>query len=172
MYSSQWLSQWSGRIDANEPDVRDLYLGVYGALGVIQAITLLGTSVSMTFGCLNAARILQANLLQQILRLPMTFFDTTPLGRIINRFSKDVDVVDNVLPQVIRAWILLFVNVSCTYSSYSIQSLIFSCILVGCNFGGNQYPNTNIYCSNSSIGNCLLFNTKILCCDIKADKTN
>lgn len=31
-----WLSQWSGRDDANEPDVRDLYLGVYAAFGIGQ----------------------------------------------------------------------------------------------------------------------------------------
>lgn len=85
VYASQWLSEWSGRPDANEPDIRDLYLGVYGGLGVIQALTLLVTSLAMAIGCLNAARYLQNILLRQTLRLPMAFFDTTPIGRIMNR---------------------------------------------------------------------------------------
>lgn len=50
-------------------------------------------------------------LLHFVLRWPMELFDITPLGRILNRFSKDVDVVDNILPQVIRSWMMMFFGV-------------------------------------------------------------
>lgn len=36
VYSNTWLSQWSAHPEANSPEIRDLYLGVYGALGVGQ----------------------------------------------------------------------------------------------------------------------------------------
>lgn len=45
----------------------------------------------------TAALNLHNNLFNAVIRAPMWFFDTTPLGRIINRFSKDVDQVDNLL---------------------------------------------------------------------------
>lgn len=65
----------------------------------------------MGFGCLYAARDSHNKLLKHSLRLPMSFFDTTPLGRVMNRFSKDMDVVDNILPMSIRAWLMMMLSV-------------------------------------------------------------
>jgi ATP-binding cassette subfamily C (CFTR/MRP) protein 1 len=52
-------------------------------------------------GCWTAARVMHIVMLRGILRAPLTFFDTTPIGRIIGRFAKDVDVVDTTIPQQI-----------------------------------------------------------------------
>lgn len=48
---------------------------------------------------LSAAFKFHNMLLAGILRAPLSFTDTTPLGRILARFSKDTDVLDNVLPK-------------------------------------------------------------------------
>ena len=45
-------------------------------------------------GVIGASRKLHLNLLERVLQLPMHFFDSTPVGRIINRFSKDIDTID------------------------------------------------------------------------------
>lgn len=51
----------------------------------------------LTIGCLSAAKIIHQILLESVLHLPMSFFDTNPLGRILLRFSKDVECVDDSL---------------------------------------------------------------------------
>lgn len=112
IYSSIWLTDWSEDPEAiTDTSVRDMYLGVYGALGGVQSIALFISSVALGLGCLKAAKELHDKLLASSMRMPMSFFDTTPLGRIINRFSKDVDVMDNVLPATIRAWLYFFFSV-------------------------------------------------------------
>lgn len=107
-----WLSDWSADRNNTIPHIRDRYLGVYGGLGIGQSITFLAMSMAVGVGCVHAAKHLHNNLLTRTMRLPMSFFDTTPLGRIINRFSKDVDVVDNMIPQILRLWFVMIFNVS------------------------------------------------------------
>uniref|UniRef100_A0A915JQ44 Uncharacterized protein n=1 Tax=Romanomermis culicivorax TaxID=13658 RepID=A0A915JQ44_ROMCU len=48
----------------------------------------------------SAATILHANLIQSLFKCPMKFFDSVPVGRIMNRCGKDIDVIDNRLPMV------------------------------------------------------------------------
>ncbi len=66
------------------------------------AFLVLIAAYGMARGAVIAASTLHKNLLENILKLPMSFFDTTPLGRIVNRFSKDIDTVDSTIPQTIR----------------------------------------------------------------------
>lgn len=52
-------------------------------------------------GCLRAAILLHLSLLFGVMRAPLKFFDKTPTGRILARFSKDIDVLDTGLPEQI-----------------------------------------------------------------------
>ncbi len=49
---------------------------------------------SMAFGTVIAARLLHNNLLDSILKAKMSFHESTPVGRILNRFSSDMSLVD------------------------------------------------------------------------------
>jgi len=93
------LSQWSDDERAvNSSSVRDAYLAGYGMFGGLQSLFTFLSIIVITFGTIRASISLHSSLLASILRAPMAFFDTTPTGRIVNRFSKDMDEIDIMLP--------------------------------------------------------------------------
>lgn len=49
--------------------------------------------------CMNASKGLHNKMFNNILQATMRFFDTNPSGRILNRFSKDMGAVDELLPR-------------------------------------------------------------------------
>ncbi|KAF9134036.1 hypothetical protein BG015_003465 [Linnemannia schmuckeri] len=99
---SVWLQRWTERTLDNQLVNLGLFLGVYAAMVVAYASSdvLVHYIVFVTSG-LRAATLLHNNLLARIIRLPMHFFDSTPVGRIVNRFSTDQDTVDVLLPQAL-----------------------------------------------------------------------
>ena len=50
------------------------------------------------FCCAGASKVIHQRLLNRVMRSPMSFFDTNPTGRIINRFSADIDKIDLTIP--------------------------------------------------------------------------
>lgn len=72
---------------------------------VLSAVAVLLGSFVMANGALLASRSLHLDLLVNCFRSPVSFYDTTPLGRIINRFSKDIDTVDAAIPHTMRMWL-------------------------------------------------------------------
>lgn len=64
------------------------------------AIASLFEDVTPQLGCLNAAALFHNTLLHSVLRAPAEFFDTIPCGRILARFSGDIEVMDSSLPRL------------------------------------------------------------------------
>ena len=71
---------------AQSTQIRDFYLGIYGGLGFGQAVAVVFGSLFLYLATLQGARKLHDNILSNVLRLPMSYFDTTPQGRILNRY--------------------------------------------------------------------------------------
>ncbi|KAK9476428.1 P-loop containing nucleoside triphosphate hydrolase protein [Lipomyces japonicus] len=97
-----WLKHWSevNTEYGGNPDTAK-YLGTYLFFGVAAALlSLIYTLVLWIFCTIEAARKLHDMMLRRVIRAPMSFFDTTPIGRIINRFTADVNRVDENLARV------------------------------------------------------------------------
>ena len=60
---------------------------------------------------LSAAALLHELQLHRVMRAPSRFFDTTPTGRVVQRFSKDIDIMDEVLPLLCEDLVLCAMEV-------------------------------------------------------------
>ena len=81
------------------------YLGIYAIFASGQVIFVLTGTISLALAVIFASKTLHSRMLKNILRSPMSFFDTTPLGRVLNRFSKDIYTIDEVIPRSIRMFL-------------------------------------------------------------------
>lgn len=148
------LTAWS-----NEPVVNGTqggsayYLATYATLGICQckqnprphfddrwsihltiysypALAFLAAALLISLGSLRASTVLHSDMLKRVLRAPMWFFDTTPAGRLICRFAKDVDVLDCMMATVVRLWVSVLVSVIATLSIilYTVPMFVTVCI--------------------------------------------
>ena len=115
-------------------------MAVYGVLGFFQSLCIMIATAFISIETLKASTKLHYNMLTNIMSSKMSFFDTTPLGkfarkvipwnrssidkmcyencnicfnlgRILNRFSKDVDVMDTTVPMCWRTLLVTSLNV-------------------------------------------------------------
>ncbi|KAL6706879.1 ATP-binding cassette transporter yor1 [Coniothyrium glycines] len=101
--TSLWLSYWtSDKFGFSE----GAYIAAYASFGVSQAMLMFLFSLAVSVFGTEAGKVMLHRAVTRVLRAPMSFFDTTPLGRITNRFSKDIDVMDNTLTDAIRMYFL------------------------------------------------------------------
>ncbi|KAK4151811.1 ATP-binding cassette transporter YOR1 [Chaetomidium leptoderma] len=99
--TSLWLSWWTSNKFGFPMGT---YIGVYAGLGATQALIMFAFMVSLSIYGTTASKGMLRQAVSRVLRAPMSFFDTTPLGRITNRFSRDVDVMDNNLTDAMRMY--------------------------------------------------------------------
>ncbi|XP_049369842.1 ABC transporter C family member 2-like [Solanum verrucosum] len=91
--SSTWLSFWTDQSSSTRYSA-GFYNLIYSLLSLGQVMVTLMNSFWLITSSLYAAKMLHDAMLNSILRAPMVFFHTNPLGRIINRFAKDIGDID------------------------------------------------------------------------------
>lgn len=94
------------------------YLIIYALLSLFYIFISLIREGYIFWGSLRASRALHARLLESVSRAKLQFFDTTPLGQLMNRFSKDIEAIDqDVAPVAVGV-------LGCLFSMISIVVLI------------------------------------------------
>ncbi len=74
------------------------YKWVYIVLTVMTIVSAICSSIGIVSLSLSLSQTLHNKMLESVTRAPMEFFDSNPLGRIINRFSKDTACADGAVP--------------------------------------------------------------------------
>ncbi|NXV50160.1 MRP7 protein, partial [Uria aalge] len=89
----------NGSLDVN------FYLIVYGSIAGANSLFTILRAFLFAYGTIRAATVIHNRLLQRALKATVTFFDTTPTGRILNRFSSDLYCVDDSLPFILNIFL-------------------------------------------------------------------
>ncbi|KAJ6146886.1 hypothetical protein N7497_008868 [Penicillium chrysogenum] len=100
---SSWSLPQLGSSSTSEPDGQvnvAYYLGVYALLGFLYIAISLSREAVLFWGSLHASWKIHDRLLSAVMHAKFRFFDSTPLGQLMNRFSKDVESVDQEVAPV------------------------------------------------------------------------
>ncbi|KAM0751625.1 P-loop containing nucleoside triphosphate hydrolase protein [Meredithblackwellia eburnea MCA 4105] len=99
---SYWLIYWQ---EDKFHQAQGFYMGLYAMFGLLQAVFSFLMGLCGVFIGFNASKSLHRAAIRGVIAAPMSFFDTSPLGRIMNRFSKDIDTIDNTLNDAMRMFV-------------------------------------------------------------------
>lgn len=100
IFGQLWMGFWTG---FRYPEFimkhdEKFFLGIYGAGIGAAALLVLFRELLWRVGAVNAPRRIYQAMVEAVLKAPMSFYDVTPVGRIINRFTKDSEQLDFTVP--------------------------------------------------------------------------
>ncbi|KAJ3025895.1 UNVERIFIED_CONTAM: hypothetical protein HDU68_006516 [Siphonaria sp. JEL0065] len=129
LFSDYWLVWWAN----NQFGLSNGgYIGIYAFLGISQGLLTITLGVLAAKYGLRGAKKIHEDALGSICHTTMTFFDINPLGRIVNRFSRDVAEIDRYLGSDLRGIFLNLNGFLCTLGllTYSVPTILIVILLV------------------------------------------
>ena len=113
--ASAYMSVWVSSVDETTSKEENLrFLGSYAGISAGSLAVLIVLRVGIALAGVSASRQLHNSLADAVLRLPVSFFDTTPIGRVLIRFSQDVYTADEQLPSTFSSFLNTFFSVAGT----------------------------------------------------------
>jgi ABC-type multidrug transport system fused ATPase/permease subunit len=127
-----WIKYWS---DVNQENNGNshvwFYLSIYAMIGFSSSLSSMCQNLILWVFCaVRSARILHGKMLDTVIRSPMSFYDTTPLGRILNRFGKDQQTVDDMLPRVFNIFFRVLFSVLTTVTVIGLSTPLFLTMVI------------------------------------------
>ncbi|MED6155512.1 Multidrug resistance-associated protein 4 [Stylosanthes scabra] len=110
MVSDYWLAYETSAERAEFFDASK-FITVYGIIVAVSIVLIVLRSYSVTILGLRTAQIFFSQILHSILHAPMSFFDTTPSGRILSRASTDQTNVDIFIPLFLQFVVAMYITV-------------------------------------------------------------
>ena len=139
--SNYWLMYWSEH-NIKEGSNTEIfkYVGIYALLGIGSGFfTLVRAMCMWTLCSIRASKKIHYDMAKAVIKSPIMFFETTPLGRIINRFSQDMSKIDSALPRVFSALFGSCIKTLLTMIIIGYNMPIFIIIIIGLLFIYNYY---------------------------------
>lgn len=100
--ANYWLKYWAeqnSQTGKNENAWK--FIGVYAIFGLSASLlTFLRGAIVWTYLAIGSSKVIHDLMAKRVLKAPMSFFERTPIGRIMNRFTNDINKVDDTLPRV------------------------------------------------------------------------
>ncbi|GFO48336.1 multidrug resistance-associated protein 1 [Plakobranchus ocellatus] len=136
--TNYWLTDWTQDENlansSNSAEVlesaNDRYLSVYAVFGLFQGLLLMIYLYLYWRRMVIAGKHLHSQMMYRLFRAPVSFFDTTPIGRILNRCSRDIEIIDNILPIICRDFLNTFGSNCITMLVILIQTPVFGAVLI------------------------------------------
>ncbi|ODQ61918.1 hypothetical protein WICANDRAFT_82082 [Wickerhamomyces anomalus NRRL Y-366-8] len=109
LFTNVWLSYW---VDNHFKGMgKGTYMGIYVLLSVVTVFFTASEFILLGYVLVRASQVLNLQAVSKVLHTPMKFMDTTPVGRVINRFSKDTNTLDNEIVENIKIFIYMLSSI-------------------------------------------------------------
>ncbi|KAI0387803.1 ABC transporter [Hypomontagnella monticulosa] len=143
-----WLAVWVDAYDKDDAYDIAFYLGVYAAWSIADVIFSGITYIAYENGGWFAARSLHTTFIKAVMSVPLSWYKATPVGRIVNRFSRDMDSIDTQLAGMLRLCLEMLIRLGFQIAAVGSVLPVFmlpaaACCAVGI-FAGELYTRTAV----------------------------
>ncbi|KAI5957078.1 hypothetical protein KGF54_000006 [Candida jiufengensis] len=137
IFTNTWLSFWVAQKFPHRSN--GFYIGLYVMFNILWVVMLTCTFIFLVTGTTISSKNLNILAINRVLHAPMAFMDITPMGRILNRFTKDTDALDNEITEnmkmffqsiakMIGVFVLLIIYLPWFACALPIIFILFFCI--------------------------------------------